>query len=175
MFWYICFEMKGILLFLLIVFCVQINAQTPNDTTIKDSTIVKMKLPNNMCNKSSKKDTDSSRVWTMRGKYISYNEITHRLLLFKSSALMYDKSTRGAKFGAVSTIVGILAFGIYGLMNDYTPPPTMTNASKVTGSVAIVGLATGLSTLLIYAIKQHYQFKKAIKLYNQEVIKQNNP
>jgi hypothetical protein len=152
--------MKRILLFLFIVFIVQINAQTPNDTTVKDFTIVKNKIPNYML-----------KDWTMNGKLIDGYTITKRLLLFKSSELQYRKSEKGKIPMLICLIVGTLS-GVTSYVLDapdvYANPPRKV---PLLGGVLFDVMCVSITTDLLIVLKSRLHYKKAIKLYNQEIIK----
>lgn len=109
--------------------------------------------------------------WTMNGKLIDGYTITKRLLLFKSSELQYRKSEKGKIPMLICLIVGTLS-GVTSYVLDapdvYANPPRKV---PLLGGVLFDVMCVSITTDLLIVLKSRLHYKKAIKLYNQEIIK----
>jgi hypothetical protein len=112
--------------------------------------------------------TIHKNIITMNGKEISENEVDLYLTIFPSSALQLKKSQR-----SYNVIYTTMVIGLFDLIPSYLADFDLSNNKKITtfdkvsgGIMSTCGVICGIA--IIFESHHHH---KAIKLYNEEIMK----
>ncbi|MFI5163678.1 MAG: hypothetical protein ACHQHP_00345 [Bacteroidia bacterium] len=155
------------------------SAQTKVESKF-DSTIIiykiKIDILKSMFVKLDSEDPPLQKnTCTMNGKEISDVDIRNCVLMFKSSEFQYHKwETRNSPFkvcGAFIRISGLMfiALPAYALIEGGNTGNAFVFAAAF--SAGAIGLSIPILTYAIISTRHH--FKKAIRLYNEEILKRH--